>query len=153
MGTLLPWQPSNCTITQPCKRMLSSYLAHVLFEIKHRTGLCGCYGNAVTMETGWLSSENFSGTKSIVLQISFVMLIFLLFLDQILGGEKPLREQTAWGCPCPHPVEESQTRGFTITQFNESILSLNLALVPLVVMGTLLPWQPENCAITPFERI
>ena len=31
--------------------------------------------------------EFFQGAKSIVMQISFVMLIFLLFSDQILGGE------------------------------------------------------------------
>ena len=31
------------------------------------------------------------------MQISFVMLIFLLFLDQISGGQKSLRGQTALG--------------------------------------------------------
>ena len=40
----------------------------------------------------WLSSKNFfSGAAiSIVMKISFVMLIFLLFLDQISGGGKSL---------------------------------------------------------------
>ena len=37
----------------------------------------------------WLSSRIFfRGTKSIDMQISIVMLIFLTFLDQISGGQK-----------------------------------------------------------------
>ena len=38
----------------------------------------------------WLSSRNFfrEGAKSIVMQIYFVMLIFLLFSDQISGAAK-----------------------------------------------------------------
>ena len=49
----------------------------------------------------WLSSRNFfqGGTKSIVMQISFVMLIFLLFSDQIW-------QKSSRGVPLP--VEESQ---------------------------------------------
>ena len=47
----------------------------------------------------------FFGGESIVMQISFVMLIFLLFLDQISGRQKSLREKLAQGVP---PVEESQ---------------------------------------------
>ena len=45
------------------------------------------------------------GAKSIVMQISVVMLIFLLFLDQILGF-KSLREGSNFlerGLPCPSP--------------------------------------------------
>ena len=45
--------------------------------------------------------EFFQGAKSIVMQISFVMLIFLLFSDQISGGQKSLRGQTASG---GHPL-------------------------------------------------
>ena len=51
----------------------------------------------------------FSGeAKSIVMQISFVMLIFLLFSDQISGGGAKVSEGWAnclRGCP---PVEETQ---------------------------------------------
>ena len=82
--------------------MLSSYLAHVLFGIKHITGLPGFYGNTVTMATRELCN-------------------------------------------------------------NESILNSNLAhmffviiasMVSLVVLETLLPWQPKNCTVTQlFERI
>ena len=52
----------------------------------------------------WLSSRNFfMGAKSIVMQISFVLLIFLLFSDQISGGQKSLR-----GANCgAKPGEES----------------------------------------------
>ena len=58
----------------------------------------------------WLSSRNFfRGAKSIVMHISFVMLILLLFLDQISGGrQKSPRGQTvSGGRPLP-PVEERQ---------------------------------------------
>ena len=57
----------------------------------------------------WLSSRKFFlGVKSIVMQISFVMLILLLFSDQISRGQKSPRGQTAAGsAPCP-PVEKSQ---------------------------------------------
>ena len=42
------------------------------------------------------------GAKSTVMQISFVMLIFLLLSDQILGGESPKeRGQTASGGRSP----------------------------------------------------
>ena len=51
MGTLLPWQPENCAITQLFKRILSSYLAHMFYWIKDITGLPGCYGSAVTKAT------------------------------------------------------------------------------------------------------
>ena len=61
--------------------------------------------------------EFFQGAKSIVMQISFIMLIFLLFSDQILGGAKvsegsKLLEK---GAPPPpfYPVEESQKMNFT----------------------------------------
>ena len=68
-----------------------------------------------TTTTSWLSSRNFfRGAKSIVMpimQISFVMLIFLLFSDQILGGGKLAQG----GRPCP-PVEESQAiKTITVT--------------------------------------
>ena len=49
--------------------------------------------------------EIFQGAKSIVIQISIVMLIFLLFLDQMLGGQKSLSGNCLRGRP---PVEESQ---------------------------------------------
>ena len=49
--------------------------------------------------SSWLSSRIFSGGESIAMQISFVMLIFLLFSDQILGF-------TGGGRKC---VEESQS--------------------------------------------
>ena len=53
--------------------------------------------------------EFFQGVKSIVMQFSFVMLIFLLFSDQFSGGKSLWWGQTASGVapPCP-PVEESQ---------------------------------------------
>ena len=49
----------------------------------------------------WLSSRNFfRGAKSVVMQISFVM---LLLSDQISGGAKFSRGVS----PCPPPVEEA----------------------------------------------
>ena len=40
------------------------------------------------VEGDWLSSRKFfGGAKSIVMQISFVRLMFLLFSDQISGGQ------------------------------------------------------------------
>ena len=51
METPLAWQPDNCTITQLSERLISSYLAHVRFGIKHSPGQPGCYANAVTMAT------------------------------------------------------------------------------------------------------
>ena len=60
----------------------------------------------------WLSSMNVfqgGGAKSIVMQISFVMLIFPLFSDQISGGAKVSEGgQTASGGGGRPPVEESQ---------------------------------------------
>ena len=49
------------------------------------------------------------GAKSVVMQISFLLLIFLLFSDQILGEAKsPKGGQTvSGGRPLP-PMEESQ---------------------------------------------
>ena len=41
--------------------------------------------------------EFFQAAKSIVMQISFVMLIFLLFLDQISGGKSPRGQTASWG--------------------------------------------------------
>ena len=58
----------------------------------------------------WLSSRNLfsGGAKPIVMQISFVMLIFLLFLDQIWGGAKVSEGgAVSGGAPLP-PVEESR---------------------------------------------
>ena len=52
----------------------------------------------------WLSSRNFfRGAKSIVMQISFVMQIFLLFSDKISGGQKsPRGANCLRGAPsCP----------------------------------------------------
>ena len=57
----------------------------------------------------WLSSKNFfRGVKSIVMQISIVM---LLFSDQISGRGKSYQGETASGgrpLAPPPPVEESQ---------------------------------------------
>ena len=58
----------------------------------------------------WLSSRKFfQGGKSIVMQISFVMLIFLLFWDQISGRTKVSEggKLPQGAPPCPL-VEESQ---------------------------------------------
>ena len=63
----------------------------------------------------WLSSRNFfhGGAKSIVMQISFVMLIFLLFSDQISGGTKSVREGgLPQGRPPALPVEDMIFPGF-----------------------------------------
>ena len=64
------------------------------------------------MNFGFLAGLFSGGGKSIVVQISFVMLIFLLFSDQILEGAKVSEEgQTVSGggaspsCPL---VEENQ---------------------------------------------
>ena len=62
----------------------------------------------------WLSSRNLfsgggGGAKSIVMQISFVKLIFLLFSDQISGRDKSRGANCLRGAPCP-PVEESQCK-------------------------------------------
>ena len=70
-----------------------------------------------TCRTGFLPGILFRGAKSIVMQISFVMLIFLLFSDQISGGKSPR------GVNCPPPVEESQHKTndfntYTIIVFN-----------------------------------
>ena len=53
--------------------------------------------------------QDFFGGESIVMQISFVMLIFLLFSDQI-SGRKSLRGKTASGGPLPPLVDERQYR-------------------------------------------
>ena len=46
--------------------------------------------------------EFFPEATSIAMLISFVTLIFLLFSDQILGGQKSLREQLLEGdAPAP----------------------------------------------------
>ena len=67
----------------------------------------------------WLSSRNFfQGAKSIVMQISFVMLIFLLFWTKFQGG------QTASGEGAP-PVEESQL--YKLCAFREMICILGNA--------------------------
>ena len=68
------------------------------------------YKTFMKSPASWLSSRNlFLGAKSIVMQISFVMLIFLLFLDQISGGAKVSKggKLPQGGTPLP-PVEESQ---------------------------------------------
>ena len=57
------------------------------------------------MSRFWLSSRNFFQGGTIVMQISFVMLIFLLFSDQILRGTKvsewgSLPERGASLSPC-----------------------------------------------------
>ena len=54
--------------------------------------------------------EFFQGAKSVVMQISFVMIIFLLFLDQISGEGKSLRggQTASGGASSALPVEESQ---------------------------------------------
>ena len=49
------------------------------------------------------------GAKSIVMQIPFLMLIFLLVLDHISGGQKsPRGGKLPQGGAPPPPVEESQ---------------------------------------------
>ena len=59
-------------------------------------------GNSERCLKYWLSSRNFfRGGKSIVMQISIVI---LLFSGQISG-----RRKFSGGCPLP-PVEESQSR-------------------------------------------
>ena len=52
--------------------------------------------------------EFFSRGEFIVMQISFVMLFFLLFSDQISGGAKVSEGKTASGAAPLPPVEESQ---------------------------------------------
>ena len=53
----------------------------------------------------WLSSRDFfQGANSIVMEIYFVMLMFLLFLDQISeGGQKPLRGENCVKGDAPSP--------------------------------------------------
>ena len=54
--------------------------------------------------------EIFSGVaKSIVMQIYFVMLIFLLFSDQISGGKSLRGASCLRGAPPGHPIEKSQS--------------------------------------------
>ena len=62
---------------------------------------------SVSRATGFLPGIFFSGAKSIVMQISFVMLIFLLFSDQISGGTK-VSEGVGGKLPQGGAVEESQ---------------------------------------------
>ena len=65
---------------------------------------------ATLLNAGFLPGIFFRGEKSIVMQISFVTLIFLSFLDQILrgGGQKSMREELLEGALPVPPVEESQ---------------------------------------------
>ena len=54
----------------------------------------------------WLFSRNFfgggggEGAKSIVMQMCFVMLIFLLFLTKFEGGKSLKGDLPQWGTPC-----------------------------------------------------
>ena len=64
----------------------------------------------------WLSSRNFFQGGSIVMQISFVM---LLFSDQISERAKVFRGNCLRGGPAP-PVEESQ---YDTTKFHSHWLS------------------------------
>ena len=78
--------------------------------------------------SNWLSSRNFfqGKAKSTVMQISFVMLIFLLFSDQISGGDKSL-----WGGNClgsAPPVEESQQMAI-LTGFNDGTRTHNSSVI------------------------
>ena len=64
----------------------------------------------------------FSGGKPIVMQISFVMLIFLLFSDQISGG----RQKSLRGANClsrePYLLWKKSLRS-SVWQFENSITS------------------------------
>ena len=66
--------------------------------------------------TIWLCSRIFSGwTKSIVMQISFVMLIFLLFSDQISRGRSLRGGQTASvGRPLPSSPRGRKPDNFSL---------------------------------------
>ena len=61
----------------------------------------------------------FSRGKSIVMQISFVMLIFLFVFGPNFRGQQSLRGQTASG-GAPTPVEESQ--GYSANQIDHDKL-------------------------------
>ena len=63
--------------------------------------------NIEILKAGFLLGIFFRGAKSIVMQISSVM---LLFSDQISGRGKSFQggKLPQGGAPCPSPVEESQ---------------------------------------------
>ena len=72
----------------------------------------------VTLLVDYVSYRNagflpgiFSRGKSIVMQISFVMLIFLLFWDQISGEKVSEGGQSASGAPCPPPLWKKARMG------------------------------------------
>ena len=91
--------------------VLLSCLAQCLeYSISNREVASSGLPSGILTISSWLSSRNFfqGGAKSIVMQISIVM---LLFSDQISGrGTSFQGGQTAsgGGAPCPPPVEESQ---------------------------------------------
>ena len=63
----------------------------------------------VTDTPGFLLGIFFFGAKSIVIQFSVVMLIFLLFSDQISERGKVSEAGKLLAPPLSPPVEESQT--------------------------------------------
>ena len=73
-----------------------------------------------TSTTGFLPGTFFRGAKSIVMQISVVILTFLLFSDHISGGGAKVSEgegETASGGTL---LEESQNKGMVNHQHNEN---------------------------------
>ena len=74
-------------------------------SVSGKRGFMDRYGDTFQTRpgTGFLQAIFFRGAKSIVKQISFVMLVFLLFLDQISRGQT-----ASGGHPSLPPMEESQ---------------------------------------------
>ena len=92
----------------------------------------------------WLSPRNFfgGGTKSIVRQISFVMLIFLLFSDQISGG-RSLRGGANWfrGRPCPPPPPWKKAS----CSCAGTLLNYDSQSYQLLQNLTFIGWHRKNC--------
>ena len=80
-------------------RLLSLYFHTIMVYYSDRLAKVVCQGEASFLPA------IFSGEKSVV------MLIFLLFWDQISGGKSQRRANCLRGHPLLPPVEKSRTRG------------------------------------------
>ena len=77
------------------------------------------------VDAGFLPGIIFQGggqAKSIVIQISFVMLIFLLFSDQISGALESLRGELPHGAPPAPPCKKARTSFQIDKTFDDSVV-------------------------------
>ena len=111
----------------------------------------------------WLFSRNFLGAKFIVMQISIIMLMFLLFSDQISSGGKSLwGGQTAWGGHLPALLWKKVRLGSLVYHDSIHLLTLTyyqsccthlfyLMCFFLFVLYFLWPLNPEDHFLLNFE--